>query len=261
MALVRRFSALWCAAAAAACSQVAKLDQFEFVDCVVEPEATTCAGKECGKVVNNCGQPVTCPGMCAAPKVCGGCGVGPNRCGCDCAVAQDCAAQQSCVAGKCVAGRTVFFSSSPVQASMGGVAGGDVTCQTAAGQAGLKGAYKAWMSDSKTSAAARLAHSTDPYRLVDGTQVAASWTALSGTLDHAIAEDEDGKPEKNAWEVWTGTGPGGVAASVGCNDWTSGDKNAPITIVGVSAEVDQKWTAAYQQFCNRNDVHLYCFEQ
>jgi hypothetical protein len=51
--------------------------------CVDEPPATTCAGKQCGTAVNNCGLTVVCPNTCVAPTICGGVGAGPNDCGCN----------------------------------------------------------------------------------------------------------------------------------------------------------------------------------
>jgi hypothetical protein len=53
------------------------------VCCTPEPASTTCAGKDCGTAVNNCGQNVTCgPETCSGTgETCGGGGV-PNVCGC-----------------------------------------------------------------------------------------------------------------------------------------------------------------------------------
>ncbi len=264
MALVRRLGAplaVWCAAAGAACQQVALLDQFEFQDCVIDDLAVTCRGKQCGTVVNNCGQQVTC-GTCKGAQMCGGCGAGANKCGCECALASDCAARRSCVMGKCVEGRSVFFLSTAVPASFGGVAQADNECRMAAGKAGLKGVFSAWLSDSKQSAGARIEHATVPYRLVDGIPVAADWAGLtSGTLEHGIDLGEDGKPAGHSFEIWTGTAPSGSAASPFCSDWTNNAMNTVHGTVGIVGKTDKDWTAAYEQFCNRNDVHLYCIEQ
>jgi hypothetical protein len=49
--------------------------------CVPAPITTTCAGKQCGPAVDNCGNAVTCPNTCSNPAACG-VGVPPNQCGC-----------------------------------------------------------------------------------------------------------------------------------------------------------------------------------
>lgn len=49
--------------------------------CVPQPQATTCAGKQCGPAVDNCGNTITCPNTCPNPAACGH-NVGANSCGC-----------------------------------------------------------------------------------------------------------------------------------------------------------------------------------
>ena len=93
------------------------------------------------------------------------------------------------------AGNLVFVTSSGFFGNLGGTAGGDTDCNNAASAAGLSGTYKAWLSTTATgdNPASSFTQSTIPYVLRDNTQVAANWTALvSGTLDHAIDEDEHG---------------------------------------------------------------------
>jgi hypothetical protein len=48
--------------------------------CVADPKATTCLGRECGTFKNNCGTDVDC-GSCSSPETCNGGGT-PNQCGC-----------------------------------------------------------------------------------------------------------------------------------------------------------------------------------
>ena len=93
------------------------------------------------------------------------------------------------------AGNLVFVTSSGFFGNLGGTAGGDTDCNNAASAAGLSGTYKAWLSTTAPgdNPASSFTQSTIPYVLRDNTQVAANWTALvSGTLDHAIDEDENG---------------------------------------------------------------------
>jgi hypothetical protein len=49
--------------------------------CAPEPLEEVCAGAACGVRLDNCGQEVECPDLCAPPFACG-VGVGPNECGC-----------------------------------------------------------------------------------------------------------------------------------------------------------------------------------
>ncbi len=48
--------------------------------CVKTPQATACAGKNCGSVADGCGGLWSCGAGCVAPQICGGAGV-PNVCG------------------------------------------------------------------------------------------------------------------------------------------------------------------------------------
>ena len=61
------------------------------------------------------------------------------------------------------------------------------------------------ISDSKTSVATRLSHSTGSYKLVDGTIIANNWNDLiDGTIQNPIDKDESGNQVSNG-EVWTNT--------------------------------------------------------
>src|SRR5207245_9449153 len=110
-----------------------------------------------------------------------------------------------CVANQCVATRRAFITSSAFTADFGGAGAGDTACQNLANAAGLGGTWMAWVSDSNSSPSARFSRATVPYRLLDGTRVAASYAALaSGTLEHGIDRDQRG----TVWptrEVWTAT--------------------------------------------------------
>jgi len=56
--------------------------QLDKTPCTPAPVETTCAGKQCGPAVDNCGKTITCPNTCSNPAACGFGGVGPNSCGC-----------------------------------------------------------------------------------------------------------------------------------------------------------------------------------
>ena len=143
--------------------------------------------------------------------------------------------------------KTIFATSQRFQGGqLCGLKGADVLCQRAAQSAGLTGSFKAFLSDTATSAATRLNHATVPYELVDGTVVASDFTGLtSGTLSHAINLDENGAASAPGTvtedfqlaasaldvNVWTGSytngtsqieGPGLEAAlNSTCRDWTT----------------------------------------
>jgi hypothetical protein len=168
-------------------------------------------------------------------------------------------ARTVCPGNKC---RRVFVSANPppTGGNLGGLAPADTFCQSAADAKDLGGSWKAWLSDSSTSASARLSHATVPYVLLDGTQIAANWSALtSGTIAHVINLAEDGTILDNT-EVWAGTTSSGAFSGHSCSGWTSvtGSNTGD---VGRSNETNNDWTDIFPQACDRMNVHLYCFEQ
>ena len=173
--------------------------------------------------------------------------------------------------------KRVFVTSQAYQGGLlGGLAGADAKCATRATAAGLTGTYKAWLSDREAQAVFRLTHSTGNYLLVDGTTVAADWSALaSGSLAHAIDHDELGAlyaPPLNCFvvggivPVWTATRYNGrYNATTGgtCNDWTEiqhdgfyidGD-------VGNAQSHDTHWSESLCGITCSESAALYCLEQ
>jgi hypothetical protein len=174
---------------------------------------------------------------------------------------------------------TVFVSSKLYDGNLGGLSGADSKCQALATAAGLTGTYKAWLSDSTTSAAYRLTHASAPYVLVDGTTVVAqNWNQLTsnGNLLHAIDKTESGGPPPvgtfqcggSEPTVWTYTDPSGapVGGGLDCSDWASSAVATAFT--GVASGTDWPfWT----QFCQSgpgasastcaDSAALYCMQQ
>lgn len=70
-----------------------------------------------------------------------------------------------------------------------GLAAADAICQDHADGAGLTGEYVAVLSSSEENANARLTPSLGPYRLVDGTPVAANYAALFSTRTGSTTAD------------------------------------------------------------------------
>jgi hypothetical protein len=148
--------------------------------------------------------------------------------------------------------------------AMGSVAEADRFCQAAAAEHHFGGAWRAWISDSHSSPDLRFTHSERAYRLLDGTLVASNWAELTGgTLAHAIDLMESGTrvPMDAYLEVWTGTAPSGASSGYTCSDWTNTSNALPYADVGTVGRKDSAWTQAYRQFCDRSNIHLYCFEQ
>lgn len=138
-----------------------------------------------------------------------------------------------CVENKCVEPKTVFVTSTLYKGDLGGLSGADAKCQERAKDAGLDGDFKAWLSDSKTSAASRFSHPNVPYVLVDGTILAKDWSAwISGDLEAPIQRTEYGQwptpvahpPGCATSIVWTNTTEDGSIAATdrSCADWTDG---------------------------------------
>jgi hypothetical protein len=174
---------------------------------------------------------------------------------------KSCGTRAACVAGQCVLARRVFVSSSTYTGNLGGHAGADATCQQLASAAGLGGTWMAWISDSASWPSARFNQASYPYRLLDGTVFAASWSALvGGSLQHGIALDESSHPPTGTTETWTATNTDGTLNADGCSSFTSGSHTASTPAVGVAGNTDVTWTDVYLQFCDRSD-HIYCFEQ
>jgi hypothetical protein len=157
--------------------------------------------------------------------------------------------------------RRVFVTSKTMTPDFGGLSQADAICMTAASSLG--GNWKAWLSTSSTSAASRLEHATVPYKLLDGTEIAADWTHLtSGTLLHAIDLDE----HKNLFAtatVATGTDASGNATSHTCADWTNKTSSYSDTAGETTLQAtDSSWTNAFSYVCSGSAlVSLYCVEQ
>lgn len=181
-----------------------------------------------------------------------------------------------CHENKCVKPKTVFVTSTLYNGNLGGLSGADAKCQERAKIAGLDGDFKAWLSDSKTSAATRLSHATVPYVLVDGTLLAKDWTQLiSGDIEAPINLTELGKdptvvahPAGCAHSiVWTNTKEDGsiAAPNRSCSDWTDGT-SAPGPKTGAvwgQTDSDYKWSSQCSSDyagCN-GSFPLFCVEQ
>ena len=154
----------------------------------------------------------------------------------------------------------VFVTSSAYGGNLVGLDGADKICQLFADGANLPGTYKAWLSDSSASPSTRFVQSTGPYKLVDGTQIAADWTSLTdGSLRAPIDLTETENTVTGSELVWTYTKVDGTAGTSGdhCGNWGSPTGYGGR---GTATFKDSNWTQSGSAACNTGQ-HLYCFQQ
>jgi hypothetical protein len=162
----------------------------------------------------------------------------------------------------------VFVTSMNYNGDFGGVIGADTICLDAAQVAALPGDnYMAWMSDSASSALARLTHDVGPWQRRDGVRVFTHLADLgSGNLLAPIDIDENSQKSMGN-DVWTGTVENGTSigtAQKTCLDWTqSGMNTMPPVPQGLSGSTNNKdagWTNNILRPCT-NAQAIYCIQQ
>ena len=238
--------------------------------CVPRPDGTPCDGGICQGGV--CAPP-TCETTCSGCCYDGQCYPGDTNatCGKDGATCVSCAGDEICTAeGVCGPPSTcgiggpclVFVTSVASQGNLGGLAGADALCQSLAAGSGLFGTYRAWLSDGVESPSTRFVQSPGPYRLVDGTTIAANWADLTdGAIQAPIVITEQGNVVAGQ-EVWTNVRADGTANSGTrhCHDWTTVDSGAGQTGY-VWANNVADWTDTQPVSACSESHHLYCFQQ
>jgi hypothetical protein len=167
----------------------------------------------------------------------------------------------------------VFVTNKTFNGSLGGLSGADIKCQAAAARANLGGLWKAWLSDARVSASARLYHSRSPYVRMDGQIIAMNWTDLTdGTLRVPINRTEYNAPIRFLHGVYTNTYANGsrisqklnLCTTCTCNNWFSADQ-ADAAPAGRAEKSDSCWSfCSVYNSCDNNQPtgsHLYCVEQ
>lgn len=266
-----------CRASAGACDTAEACDGVS-VEC--PPDTLVAAGATCRAAESACdveelcdGSTADCPGdvVLGPGTTCNGyaCDGTSNLCPTTCATDAACAGGWACVQGQCTPGQRVFITSGTHDGNLGGLAGGDALCQSAADAAGLGGTWRMWLGDATGSPSTRFTQPSAPYYRVDGVMVASSWADLiDGTLLAPIEVSELGAAV--AGNVpFTGTNPDGTAV-VGngpqqddCDAWLSAS-SAHHGWTGVSFGTDVTWTLGSNSGSARqcNVLHrFYCFEQ
>ena len=160
-----------------------------------------------------------------------------------------------------------------------GVSRADDLCTQIAGQAGIPGKYKAWMSDLNNSPSTRFTQSAKPYVLLDGTVIAADWASLTNpnnSLKHRIDRNEHNQtlpiggtnascPQVGSPMAWTCTDNDGTRSTKpnDCAEWTA-TTSASFGISGSSGTGNSPgWSndeAACTPTCDTKNA-FYCFEQ
>jgi hypothetical protein len=154
--------------------------------------------------------------------------------------------------------KRVFVTSATSNGNLGGLAGADAVCLSAATAASLGGMFVAWASAGGMPAIDRIT-GNGPWGTSAG--IVFSNKANLATMPLIpLAEDENGKPVSAGAGVWTGTASGGMPDDNDCLGWTS----KSVIDSGMSGSVgatDSGWTAHQPTECATIDLHLYCFEQ
>ena len=173
----------------------------------------------------------------------------------------------------------VFTSKATFHGNLGGLSGADEKCNTYAKAAGLKGQFRAWLSDSTTDAISRVPEG-GPWRVLDksGKQAAVafadreSWTGypkanLENTEFGSTLSDLSRSTTTEIPYTWTGTKLGGKNAGCSCRDWTSSENFVSCgtgeyggAIGSRSARPnDEQWTYVTDNPCDA-PAALLCFE-
>lgn len=174
---------------------------------------------------------------------------------------------------ECIRERLVFLSSQDYSGdfdpeyenptNLHGIPLADARCNALADIAGLRGEYKAWLSDFTADPADRFDVTFEGlYRLpaAHAPIIAHSWQDLTdGVLLHPINIDENG--EVHYTRVWTNTLANGHQATFNhCKNWTKHEWAFPIsTTFGTAGATDTQWTSEDEIPCWLTS-HIYCFE-
>jgi hypothetical protein len=160
-------------------------------------------------------------------------------------------------------GRRVFVTSESVLGDFGGADDAATLCNELAFDARLGGTWLPWLSEMTFFPSEDLTQSTVPFLLVGGILVANNWTELTdGEIEHPIDRDERNVAVGTV-QVWSATDRDGdpfLGTANSCFEWSSADPEDS-GFVGVTNEIDDRWSSSGATPCNTPNVRLYCFEQ
>jgi hypothetical protein len=173
-----------------------------------------------------------------------------------------------------------FITAAAHSGDLGGLAGADAICQTAAESAGLPGTYRAWLSTSTTDAychvqgysgtksancgQSSLPTAAGPWIRTDGAPFAGTIDKLvSGEIYTPPQYDENGSLVNPDAALFTGTNPDGTlntnySIPRSCNDWNSNSDSYTVQI-GISYGTTFLWTQITSTICSASG-HLICLQ-
>lgn len=150
----------------------------------------------------------------------------------------------------------VFTTSLSVLPSFGGLDGGDRVCQGFAGDAGLTGVYRAWLSTTDAGALLRFS-GLDAHWDQPGAGVAFNNASQLATMpNRALDRDERGAVIASG-SAWTGTLTGGNPSGFSCSNWTAITMS---TGTFGSVIVGPNWTTGGVAALCSTSRRLYCFQ-
>ena len=169
-----------------------------------------------------------------------------------------------------------FVTAATFSANLGGLAGADAACVTAATEAGLDNAaaFQAWISDGKAAPATRLvkaAKDLQPYARRDGKQLAYSLAYLTMLgMEYPLDITEYGATLPPAQGAWTNVTYKGQPFSPTdhCQAWSSVSFKDTARVGQISPEsaaelpgwyTQARWSSYVIRACDYKQ-HLYCFE-
>ena len=153
----------------------------------------------------------------------------------------------------------MFVSNQTFTGALGGLAGADQKCQTAAQAAMKKGTFKAWLSDETKGPSTTFVKNPRKYLSTSGLVVANNWTDLTdGALQSPLSVTELGVAAPGD-RTWTTTSTAGApqAGREQCTNWTSQGNSGNTGRIGAT---DATWTDDNKSPCGTTR-RLYCFEQ
>lgn len=139
-----------------------------------------------------------------------------------------------------------------------GIEAADAICQKLARNARFETTFKAWISDDSINAKDRIT-GKGPWVRPDGILIANNKDdLLDGSLNAPINLTEARQYIGDTLgSVWTGSNENGTKTSNNCGNW-SGIK---IGDQGQAINADAGWSVRFNDGCDGNESHLYCFEQ
>jgi hypothetical protein len=161
----------------------------------------------------------------------------------------------------------VFVTDGTTSGAFGGVAGGDAICAAEASDAGLGGAFVAWLSvydgNNPSTVHARDRLVTDAGWYLPGAGNTLVWSgpneiAAGNPPPVSVNRNARGLVVGNGTIAWTGTEPDGGATGSDCTGWTvAGTTPGTGGRIGVTSGT---WTNYANTLCSSMN-HLYCFQK